>query len=267
MYINVIVFSKDRPAQLDLLLRSMKKHVGDRVSPHVIYKTQYSYHRVMKDHKEYAEFIEQKEMYLFKETVIRAVKSSGDLVMFLCDDDVFIRGFDPDHYLVKGLKTDMSIATLSLRLGKKLSYCYAYNGAMPRPMFRGNTWKWKGRPGDYGYPMSLDGHIFRTYELLDLLEVLNFSDPNTLEGAMAQRPLNCPLMMSFDEPRLVGVPWNIVSETSRNRYLKTETAKSMAAKYERGFRISYKPFKNLKPKSCHTQAELVWEKSENEKGA
>ena len=54
------------------------------------------------------------------------------------------------------------------------------------------TWHWMGMEGDWGYPMSLDGHIFRTAEIAPLLEHLDYRNPNVLEAALARRPLTLP---------------------------------------------------------------------------
>ncbi len=52
------------------------------------------------------------------------------------------------------------------------------------------TWRWREAGGDWGYPMSLDAHIFRTGHLSRFIMELKYHNPNTLEGSLAVRCFN-----------------------------------------------------------------------------
>ena len=34
-------------------------------------------------------------------------------------------------------------------------------------------WNWAGQPGDWGYPMSVDGNVYRSVEFKELVGLLN----------------------------------------------------------------------------------------------
>ena len=58
---------------------------------------------------------------------------------------------------------DPEIACLSLRMCPRMDYSYALDTITGIPPFEdGTTWRWPEAEGDWGYPMSLDGHVFRT---------------------------------------------------------------------------------------------------------
>ncbi len=86
---------------------------------------------------------------------------------------------------------------------------------------RGNvgTWEWAGADGDFGYPGSLDGHVFRKNDLFKLIDG-DFHNPNTLEDVIVR---NCrgrqQLMACYEKSCVVGNPVNRVNETHvGNRY-------------------------------------------------
>jgi len=71
---------------------------------------------------------------------------------------------------------------------------------------------------DFGYPLSVDGHIFRTKEILKLTKKVSFSNPNTYEASL-QIFDNFPRnkMWSYKHSVLVNSPSNIVQSTFQNR--------------------------------------------------
>jgi hypothetical protein len=80
------------------------------------------------------------------------------------------------------------------------------------------AWDWTHADGDFAYPMSLDGHIFRTDLLLPILTPLEYTTPNELEEILhSRRHLVPPLMLSFDRSCVVSIPANVVTSTHRNR--------------------------------------------------
>jgi hypothetical protein len=249
--IKWIIFSKNRPAQLWLLLESMRKH-HPTCHPLVIYKAtddQYARgYRVVRD-----EFLKP---YWLPETNFRADlmnSLSSEATGFLVDDDIFVDyfwpGSDEYHELIRNDK----VACLSLRLHPGVTYSYTKDIALDPPEFTRhelNMWQWRGRKSYWGYPMSLDGHIFRTEDLRVLLSTIDFNNPNELEGMMAAEPINKPYMICYDKPRVVNIPMNLVNTTVNNRNMQMD-AVTMNEMFLRGYRLKVKVPEILN--ACHVE--------------
>ena len=245
---NVIIFSKDRAAQLDLLLRSMP----DFDEVYVIWTASDNKFAAGYDMLDFRGAMSVRQSQDFKDDVVWYADSPNEYTMFLTDDDVFLRDF------VMPVIPD-NVACLSLRLNPRMDYCYTLNRKQAPPKMQpGNIWNWRLADADYGYPMSLDGHIFRTADILPLLEKLDYHDPNSLEAALARNPINRPLMMCFDKSVIVNNPINRVQDTIKNRHGNV-SAEWLNEQFLAGRRIKLEPFIGIEPKSCHVELPIVME--------
>ena len=253
---NVVIFSKDRAAQLDLLLRSMPEWFDEVYVIWTASDNNYrnAYQVLMNETPECVMCIQQGKD--FKQDTVWFADSPNEHTMFLTDDDVFLRGFDmptmPDN-----------VACLSLRLNPRMDYCYTLNRPqkMPKIGTAGNIWNWRLADADYGYPMSLDGHIFRTADILPLLERLDYHDPNSLEAALARNPINRPMMMCFDRSVIVNNPVNRVQDTIKNRFGEFfgYSQEWLNKQFMAGKRIKLEPFIGYDPNACHVELPIIME--------
>ena len=182
--IDCLVFSKDRAAQLDLLLRSIRRHAPNLYQSLTVLYTGSSadylrgYQQCFAEHEE-AKFILEHD---FEAQTRKWLDLAGPAVSFLVDDDVFYRDAPdltpPDRYRFDG--------AVSLR------------------------------GGDYWYPFSVDGNVYRRDHIVTLLDGLRFRDPTELEAkghdVRARLPFNA--VSAIVRPCLVGVPANRVSLSS-----------------------------------------------------
>lgn len=135
----------------------------------------------------------------FQEDVTSWIENAGEHVCFLVDDDLFIRPAPP----VKTVIPRENECCYSLRLENV-----------------NRSWRWQAAHEiDYQYPLALDGHIFRTGEIVVLLD-FDYTDPTRLEAGLAARAdrLERPLMAAGAERCLIGVPANRVSPSSGMPY-------------------------------------------------
>ena len=148
------------------------------------------------------------------------------------------------------------ILTLSLRLHPYLTYCYPAKIRMNSPNFDSNLiFKWLGQSGDYGYPMSLDGHFFRTKEFTSLTKVLNFNNPNSYEGILAGYPLNRLKMICFEDSIIINNPINKVQNFNNNIH-GTITAEYINEEFLNDKIISFEELKGFKNYSCHQEIDI-----------
>jgi hypothetical protein len=212
---DVIVFSKNRPPQLDALIQTV-----DKFAPffrlHVIYTYDAEpfgegYQIVIKKYPHVAFY---KEMS-FRQNVMRVFeKITGEHMGFLCDDDLFFGKWT----MPTPLPDD--VLCFSIRLGKNTTHCLnfnkeqAYNGEISGDYL---VWCWMEGLWDFGYPMSIDGHVFRVSDISKLLENIEFNNPIEFEDSLTKSLLASPIrserpkMMASLQSALVGVPDNKVN--------------------------------------------------------
>ena len=151
--VDVLVFSKDRAAQLDLLLRSIKRF-APRFYRSVTVLYAYSepcyregYERLLYPLRRNLLFVHQRD---FEQQVRHWLDHSDGPVSFLCDDDVFYAPAPPAG---------------ELRL------------------------PWSLRGGDYDYPFSLDGNVYRPEWIRRLLARFSFANSCTPSDGIRESTL------------------------------------------------------------------------------
>lgn len=181
---DVLIFSKDRAAQLDLLLRSIQRHAPCIYSTvTVLYRGtnqafSQGYTRCFSEHAP-TKFVLETD---FEADTRRWLSFAGEHVSFLVDDDVFYR-----------------------------------DALAPR------TLPWSFRGGDYDYPLSVDGNVYEHHTIQAVLAVIGkgWHNPTQLEARMhgAREAAPFTSVIPCEPPCLAGLPWNRVSQSSGMAYL------------------------------------------------
>jgi hypothetical protein len=205
--IETIIFSRDRAMQLDLLLNSICRHdIHHSLTVTVLYNySTLEYRQAYAQLQEkYLQFKWEEETIYpaprhssgfdffywhnlfwwlkyrnlrkntsnFKETVLKILmESTTDWLMFLTDDSLFYRN-------IKIMDDKDDIDSFSLRHGANLI------GGKYRKS--GNCIKWNVYENDFatdwGYPFSVDGHVYPKNKLLKIIRKILFNNPNSMEG-------------------------------------------------------------------------------------
>ena len=218
---RAVIFSKDRPLQLECLLRSMKEHCNIFDTVVVLYKTSmYEAYEILK--MDYPEVIFRRERN-FKQDFLSLIMPGYNCL--LVDDDIFFR--DVLKHEVYDMLTECDIG--SLRLGNNIKHKKHFH-----------------------VRSSVDGNIFRG-DLLKKLADDRFKNPNQLEIALNKYCLDST-MAWFNEPRLIGVPNNRVSDSSGCAHMNGDISELENA-FLQGFRIDYKQM-NLECDNVHINEKL-----------
>lgn len=269
--INIVVFSRDRACQLDLFIRSAKHHFEEY--PDLKWNILYTYsndeyklgYERLISHLGFASDFKNDNLNFVKETnfkkdLLSLIDDKNDFTVFFVDDIVWKNSFSIEDDKFKIFKQNNLVLCLSLRLHKNLTYCYPAKINMTPPKFDSdNTFRWRGQSGDYGYPMSLDGHFFRTGDILPLLKTLNYNNPNSLESYLAAYPINKPLMMCFENSAVMSIPVNKVQTFNQNLHGNIP-ANFLNFKFLEGYIIKSEPFDRFKNISCHQEMTYEFEK-------
>lgn len=130
--IVTLIFSKNRPLQLDLLLNSFYLHCMQPNSTdiYVVYTCddQYreAYHQLIKEQEEKErnniKFIDEKDFQSFKSSFVYEI-DNYQYIIFLVDDNIFTNKFDLSQ-IKSLLKCNSEAIGFSLRLGKNTKNCY-----------------------------------------------------------------------------------------------------------------------------------------------
>jgi hypothetical protein len=218
-----IIFSRNRAAQLDLLLSSLERNAMPEDTVVIAHASGSEYvkgYEVLFDEHATGFFFGDGDV--FERETRMMFDDAGEFVTFLCDDDVlFAPLFAPLLAFGEGDHgTNERLLCLSLRLGANTTRCYP-TGLPNIPPEVGLPWDWRAMQGDFAYPGSLDGHMFRTADVQRALDGRSFRNPTELEDALQAGCLALagerPLMACYPRSVLCSVPINRVSEQSQVR--------------------------------------------------
>ena len=264
--LNIIVFSRDRACQLELFLRSMKYCFAQFKEFPVNVLYQYSDMRYQDGYSKLAGLSDfPKNVNMVKEIsfqgdLIELLSERNPYTVFFVDDMVWKEMFSLKGGTFSSFTNDPDVLCLSLRLMRGLQYCYPLDtfNEMPRFDYE-NKWFWQGLVGDYGYPMSLDGHIFRTGDILDIVLSFKCNSPNRLEAKMALNPLHKrQKMVCCDISPVMNIPLNIVQDSWNNRHGSLSSL-NLNKRFLSGERISTENIYGIKNSSCHQIIDIKFE--------
>lgn len=267
--IQVLVFSKDRPLQLDGTLCSFFAHCLDpqNVVVRVLYKASSAvshslYRQVMREH-EHVAFVEEND---FRKDVLFLL-SLHEWVVFLVDDNIFIRDFSLSE-LADRTQSCPDALGFSLRLGANATYCYALNKIQHLPDFEAVSesilkYRWTGAECDFGYPLEVSSSLYRTADILPVVRDIAFSNPNTFEAELSRQTVRFqdshPVLLCSSQSLAFCAPVNLVQQVCGNRVGgRTEySAETLMRQFADGFRLDITDYDKFLPQACHQEVELV----------
>lgn len=257
----MIVFSCDRPAQLDLCLQSLQEQVDVPSRVTAIYKVKSSelldgYSRVMGLHPQ-VDFVDETKAGGFKPALVSTLYPA-DIVGMLVDDIVFVRPISASDPELNSWDNP-ELLSVSLRLSPGITSCYMMQGMATKPPVSADNlvWDWKGCGGDWGYPMSLDGNLYRTSDLYPVLSSIEALNPNELEYRLAVNPINKPLMRCYDASRLVNIPHNRVQNVFANRSMNHDV-RDINQRFLEGDRLNPAVFRGVVTSTVHAELPYGW---------
>jgi hypothetical protein len=263
-----VVFSKDRPLQLDAALASLLLRCKDpeRMEINVLYTTSSAYQEGLYRQLslEYPGVVFRRERH-FRRDVL-ALVAGAKFVAFVVDDALFVREFSV-RTVIEELGSNDSAIGFSLRLGTNTTYCYPLDAQQKIPEFTTVrpgvlAFRWPGASHDFGYPFDLSSSVYRTADIEPLLRRIRFSNPNFMEGrlaagAAASGPRQ-PVLLCFERSVAFCIPANIVQTVAKNRAgtRAGESPEALAAAFERGGRIDVASYDDFPNTACHQDVEL-----------
>lgn len=208
--LNFLIFSKDRACQLDLLIRSIRKHCQTPNNITIFYTHS-------ENHKDSYDicFAENKNInwvkeFDFESQVKDLIKMQN--ICFLTDDTVFFKNFG----FIPNLKEE---EVFSFRLGYN-TYVQDFHSETLQPLLNPDTlvkdvvsWNPNNYPTNfnYGYPFSFDGHVYNSKILVNILKDKQFKSTNDMEGILHNQRNLITKIYANTHSSCVNIPCNNLS--------------------------------------------------------
>lgn len=263
--LTFIVFSKNRPLQLEGLLRSLFTHVNGAFQIHVLYSVESDeeescYRELADEIGDRGQLFWHREAN-FRDDLVKIVENvKTPFVSFLVDDIIFIRPVDLKVLGAPALNTGI----LSLRLGQNVVFNYMNGRPQTPPQLKQCDtppgmlgFSWKDSEGDWAYPASVDGNVFPVNLIRAAVGQLTFSAPNSFESAL--NILN-PLLKQMraychTESRLINIPLNCIQTEKKNRSASVSNDELLKL-WTEGKRIDIEKMKDMPTEGVHQEIEL-----------
>lgn len=263
--ITIIVFSKDRPLQLQGYIESLIYFSGVKSSSiSVLYKaTGIDYSNLINNFSEVNWIAEKSFFDDLNELVIHA----NSYIIFGCDDVLFKDYFD-FSYPLNLLENNDDIFGFSLRLGKNLkSYTSEIesNGEHLQ-------WEWTDiNIPNWNYPWELDATIYRKVDVLQIINKLSsekVKNPNFLEGLIAETPsifIERNMLASFFESKCIVLTINRVQYDYKNDFddIFDTSIETLNNFFTKGYRLDFISIRKKKNRYIHVGAEFFKLQGEN----
>jgi hypothetical protein len=271
--ISCVIFSMDRAIQLHALLGSLFARSSSPITTFVIYRSTDPEHEkaykevisIFADQPVY--FVKQVERSTFDRQLLDVLEKIGTTKLFFLVDDILVTG-DIDVDDLK--KVNCERCVMSLRMGKNLRFCSMVNRSEPLPTFidlDGKPqkdkicWKWSDGQYDWNYPLSVDGHVFLTKEIIAMTKNIHFDSPNTYEGNLQIfKPIfDLRYGLAYERSKILNIPCNKV-QTDNNNGFGTMHQDDLLAKWQAGEQIDFKALYGFENTDVHQDVAFNFKK-------
>ena len=268
--VDLIIFSFDRPMQLYALLESIDLNLKGIESSTVIYRSSHDRftqaYVVVEKQFPHVRFIKQgaQPSHDFKPLVLKTFRAGKSPYICFAVDDIIVKA-----------KADMTAATQAmamagaygffLRLGQHLTTCYSEDKAQPIPplsTISNSILSWTLKEGidDWGFANTVDMTIYRKKDLIKNFMLMDYTNPNKLEGAWARyaKGQRNKKGLCFSESVVVNIPVNLVQDVYPNRHMNGWSPDQLLEKFNEGLKIDISHLHGIKNESCHIAYSLTF---------
>lgn len=238
--ISSIVFSKNRPLQLDLTIKSIKHNFKQCNNIVVLYNVDNAFkesYNILKNEYTDVRFIKQTSNFFINCLDALYFNNSNRYICLFTDDNIVFDTVQTTKDDLDTLFNNMKICTLSLRLGVNINKRDFGLGklepdkqpTLSRVSSRHLIWNRTEMTvgGYWNYPLSVDGHIYHWDFISFMFHTINgwpesnsgIRNPNSLETYMQRFFFECsPLMACECTSKVVNSPNNRVQSLYENRF-------------------------------------------------
>jgi len=262
--VDLIIFSFDRPMQLQALLESIERYFSDVNTTQIIYRAsddafQTGYSMVQQAFPNVIMHKQSNNPHQdFKPLLLNSVfskNSKSPYVMFAVDD-ICIKDYCKLSECVDAMEKSKACGFF-LRLGKNITHCYMErkDTKVPRGKSTSKYFIWRFNPrleGDWKISFSVDMTIYRKKELARFMKKAHYHHPNSFEGVWLGEKLKRSHGIAFKESKIVNVPLNLVNISS-NRNMNSISPRDLLSIFFEGKKIDIQQFYHIKNNSPHME--------------
>jgi hypothetical protein len=225
--INALILSKNRASQLRLLLESISINASSLFNRITIIYT-YSNDDFKKGYEKLQSEnilpnIDWQKEKDFMPDFLQAIKNcESEYICGIVDDCVFYKRVPSSpEYIEAFMKDDVFCFSLRLGLNTTMQNYLDPNRRLTLQKYgKGKVcirWDWKKLTpsANYGYPISLDGHVFRTDELSRISHKFEFKSLRSWEETLTTQRRSITdknMMVSYKQSVLFSIPSNSVQD-------------------------------------------------------
>ncbi len=247
--ISLLIVSKNRPCQLDLLLRSVLENFQLPYESTVLYtysdaNYQKGYDIILDLYGDKFNFVKESN---FKQDVLSSLNRDNKYFTCLGDDTVVIDRIEltKEFEIFDG---DSSILAIKYLMGSNLEVIFEGDPPTELPVFQDNhVWHWKDcAERHWHYSMNLMAQFYRMSDMIDYIPTLGFTNPTSFEGSMTLRPFNHrPYMICFGISKAIELAVNRVQNISLTNRFGNVSTETLNDTWLSGRRIKIEPIYNL----------------------
>lgn len=271
--ITAVIFSKNRACQLDLCLSSIIKNCNIFEVIRIVYTYDEEYKKGYEIvFKKYANnknivFVKEECSLVFS-FILSQAECSTKYISFITDDTVFYQSVENKEAIVASMDDDTFC--FSLRLGLNTDLQDYKTGRFQNDLFGyeelGNDvirWNYHNYNlfDNYGYPISLDGHVYRIDDIVFITSAIDITKLRDWEGILCcdKRYLysNYTKMASFKHSKCVNIPSNAVLG---DLYCSDKglSVAQLEEKFVSGNEIDIEKMDFTKVIGCHQEIDYRW---------
>ncbi len=252
--ITAVVFSHNRAAQCHLLLESIRKNIPGVFNTHIIYKAdkpeyQSAYNDTL-NHFINEHFYGVSDHWNLERYTRQIIEESKtDEIAFFTDSTViYMLAPLVGHEFLTKIRTDRAV--FSLRLGYNTLIQNHHTGEIQIPLHlcsdETQTISWNFNHhhplSNYGYPFSMDGHIYSRELIRDLIHRMHFKTPAELESNLFHFKHRIPQALRSFKHSIAVTAFN-------NQY----TIEQLNQMYLSGDRIDLEEIMKQQVMGCHQE--------------
>lgn len=267
--VDIVIFSKDRPLQLEACCHSIEKFISPDTKGRVnviFYPTaeefDLAYQAVAQEYPSYSFRKQTEKGRQFGILLMAALhESSNRYIMFAVDDNI-VKDFIDLQKCIDALEETNSYAFF-LRLGTNINYCFMQKRPMPLPSFRRIkddicAYTFKNGLMDWAYPNNVDMTIYRKKDVIKALSSLPLNDP-WFESLWARRANLNQRGLFFEQSKIINLDINVVCDGRNIKQFSSEWQarlsefglQKLLELFNQGYRIDIDQFHGLNNESVH----------------
>lgn len=276
-----LIFSRNRALQIRATIESLLLHCEDVgvMDIVVLYTTsdqryEDQYQKLVRMFPE-IDFLKETS---FSRQTIDAMKQY-EYVLFSVDDTITVKDFKMCT-VMSSLDQHSNSIGFQLRLGRNTTYCYMGNRVQKLPFRTSQAdkevlkYKWREAELDFGYPLEVSSSVYRTKDLISLIQrgwkgrpFEKILHPGQLEGNMsAQRNelRHLQYLLCYNQSVAFANPLNIVRPEKSNRSGGDPkyTVEALAKHFDRNERIKIEEYSGFVPNGAHQEVDLIFMEGE-----